>query len=981
MLCELIELLGNGVASTIPECAGAMFRLAPGYSLGAPDPQSNVVAALILDGERPIGRRAGNRNPSIPVVIQAPDRATLAAAREVLIRAVDADYFTLKWTREGALPLVLDCFRAAATVIDYSIPHDRALVSTLALSFSALPYGRSDTPVIAEFPSPLTGKSAAPAPVTIDGYSTVSGAHWSQSAQGPGAFSAFWSTGTSGLGAVASYTRSGLAPLDLTGLNGLAVYAGFGSTGFFPWWGLKMAGPVQFTFRLTDGTHSASVHVTRRIRMSSNSFAPVWQRIRVPIPAGSGLNLAAVTGYTITVSSRKDGDLPYAELYLSTFQAVPYATAASVQPPSGTVVDLAGIAGSARSPFSLQIQQPIGPSSLNQKVYSTPGDFLFLAPSGCTAIQRAEMYAAGGKGSTDVSDLYRAGGGGGEYHGEPGIPVTPGQASQVHVPAGGAASSGTADSAYFTSDTGVQVLAHGGSNCADNTAAAGVGGTGAASIQQLAGQNSDFDGGIGNWAGAGNATVAATASQHQAGTGALAVTSAAAGDMTAASCTPANIATQGMPCDPAFPVVVNGFSKAAVTPRNALLGAEFYDVDAVSLGQLLGTSAANVTTGWTALPQATLTPPAGSVRYRVLSRTLAAGAAAEVHWTDTVTSTSGRHHDGGAGGAGSGGGPCAGGGGGSAGVTGAGGAGGGAATGAGGTGGGGLAGTGGLGAQANGLPGQAGKAAGGGGGGASNDVFHASMPGGKGAPGAVALTFYQTLGCKTLVIHRPGYDSPDTLSPFVMLSSADVPDGTTEYVVPSLVAGTPARFGSTYTVMLVSSSWNNPSASRTITVTVRHYEQLGGLAYAQQIPLAVTPSSLKSQLVNLGEVTIPDHLLPDDNTNGYFTITVGSTNTGDRFQDCLFLDTLGSTIIIQSPNPYVNYFIDEPPTDKGLGNIMGSMFDRPDAISVLAYADVSGPPMTVDPLGNQTLLIYCADQSAPSAELTMFPRWMADRLS
>lgn len=978
ILAEQIELLGGGVASTIPECAGAVFRLAPGFTLSAPDPQSNVVASLILDGERPVGRRAGNRAPAIPVVIRAPDRATLAAAREVLIRAVDADYFTLKWTRDTALPLVLDCFRAAATVVDYSILRDRELISTLTLSFQALPYGRSDTPVIAEFPSPLTGKTAAPSPLTIDGYTTVSGTHWSQSVQGPGAFSAFWTTGSSGLGVTASYTASGLGPLNLTGYNGLAVYAGFGSTGFFPWFGLRMAGPVQFTFKLTDGTHSASVHVTRRVRMSSNSFAPVWQRIRVPIPAGSGLNLAAVTGYTITVSSRQSGDLPYTELYLSSFAAVPYATAASVQPVSGTVIDLGGIAGSARSPFSLQIQQPPGVSSSNQKVYSTPGDFLFLAPSGCTAIQRAEAYAAGGKGSADTGATYRGGAGGGEYQGEPGIPVTPGNTYPVHVPGQSANLTGTGDSASFTGDGGAGILAHGGTNQPDNTTAGSAGGTGASRIVRLTGQNNNFDGGIGTWAAGSNATVAPTSAQHQAGTGALAVTSVAAGDMYAGSCPSASILTQGIPCDPLWPVVVNGFSKAATTARNTAGGAEFYDANGNSLGQLFGTQIANVTTSWTALNQATLTPPAGAVWCRAISKTFATGAASETHWTDTMTLFSGVHNNGGAGGNGAN--PAGGGGGGAGGPGGVGTAGqAGNLGGAGGGGNGGLAGAGGLGGQSTGMAGVTGSQAGGGGGGAQGGLSRTK--GGLGQSGAVALTYFQTLGAKTLVIHRPGFDAPDTLSPFVMLSSGDIPNGSTEYVVPSLVAETPARFGSTYTVMLVSFSWSNPSASRTLTVTVKHYEQLGGLVYTQQISRTLTPNALASQLVNLGEVTIPDHLLPDDNVNGYFTITVTDSNTADRFQDCLFLDTLGSTIVIESTNAYVNYFIDEPPTDRSLGNIMGSMFDRGDAISVLAYASVSGPPMTVDPLGNQTLLIYCADQSAPSAELVHYPRWMVDRLS
>ena len=180
---------------------------------------------------------------------------------------------------------------------------------------------------------------------------------------------------------------------------------------------------------------------------------------------------------------------------------------------------------------------------------------------------------------------------------------------------------------------------------------------------------------------------------------------------------------------------------------------------------------------------------------------------------------------------------------------------------------------------------------------------------------------------------------------------------------------------------LVNASWNNPSASRTLTVTVNHYEQQGGTVYVQSTSRTVTPNNLASQLVNMGDLTIPDHMIPVDNTNAYFTITITSGNTSDSFQDCLFLDSLGSSVIIESPVAYVAYWIDAPSGLPDLGGVYGSKFDRGDAVSVYAYATVSGPPMTVDPLGNQALLVYSADGQAPSAELTFWPSWQLERLS
>src|SRR6266568_2678510 len=98
---ELFELLGGGVPSTMPEIAGAVYRLSPGFSFGAPDPKTDYVSSLLLDGERPFGRRASNRTITLPILIKAPTRAILAAARELLQQTVDHQTFTVTWTREG----------------------------------------------------------------------------------------------------------------------------------------------------------------------------------------------------------------------------------------------------------------------------------------------------------------------------------------------------------------------------------------------------------------------------------------------------------------------------------------------------------------------------------------------------------------------------------------------------------------------------------------------------------------------------------------------------------------------------------------------------------------------------------------------------------------------------------------------------------------------------------------------------------------
>jgi len=93
------------------------------------------------------------------------------------------------------------------------------------------------------------------------------------------------------------------------------------------------------------------------------------------------------------------------------------------------------------------------------------------------------------------------------------------------------------------------------------------------------------------------------------------------------------------------------------------------------------------------------------------------------------------------------------------------------------------------------------------------------------------------------------------------------------------------------------------------------------------------------------------------------------------------MDTLGSTVMIESPVAYANYWIDEPTPDREIGFIGGSAFDRSDAVSLMNYATVSGPPLHIDPLGSSVLFVYSADSGAPAAEMTYWPRWMLDRVA
>ena len=156
VIAGVISLLGKQ-ASTLPQCPGAIFTLAPGFNLGTPQPQTDVVAQMLVDGERPIGRRSGNRTVTMDLVITGPSRQIIAAAREVLLQLIDAETWQLTWTRDSGQPMILDCYRAQATQIPYSLTRDVQRVSLLTITFDAAPFGRSDVPLQLQFLSPAAG--------------------------------------------------------------------------------------------------------------------------------------------------------------------------------------------------------------------------------------------------------------------------------------------------------------------------------------------------------------------------------------------------------------------------------------------------------------------------------------------------------------------------------------------------------------------------------------------------------------------------------------------------------------------------------------------------------------------------------------------------------------------------------------------------------------------------------------------------------
>lgn len=237
-----------------------------------------------------------------------------------------------------------------------------------------------------------------------------------------------------------------------------------------------------------------------------------------------------------------------------------------------------------------------------------------------------------------------------------------------------------------------------------------------------------------------------------------------------------------------------------------------------------------------------------------------------------------------------------------------------------------------------------------------------------------------------LILHRPGQGAKRTLCPIVTIPPNDPPDNR-EYSVPSLVAGRNAEFWGTYTVLVVANSWNAAtfSTSRRLSVTVNQYEYTNGPACSVQATTIITPANdIVNGYVDMGPLTLPIKDYDESNDQVYYTVSVHDTDQGDSFQDVLFLDTTGQTVLCNiapgtaGDSRYSTFYIDEPTFDRGMGQVLGSGHGREEAISVLDMTLATGGPLYLD--GGENLLLAYSTSGAPDIGVEYLPRWYSDRV-
>ncbi len=452
IIANSIELLGGNVPSVNPLCPGAVFALRYGsdFDLGAPQPTTDFVASLILDGERPFGRRASNRTIKLPVRITAPTRQILAAAREVLEQAVDQDTWTITWVRDPGpggtpLPLLIDCFRAQPTVLVYDpVIEAHGLVMQLELTIPALPYGRSDVQTQMSFAAPVPQTPPPPPPpVVIDTYSAISSVQCSQSAQcivGPR--SCCWDPDQfgdpGGQATPFTYAASLVTPLNITGMTSLAMWLGFGSRYYtcLEYHGRIHGVQAYVTLTDTSGNQLSFSRSHLRLPVSPVAQQPVFSRVSMPIPQGNAtFNYASVGGYSFEIINRQDRirRLSWVTAYVDALTAYPPSQTANPVT-RGALYTLYGLQGTARAAATLAFQQPPGAGSPTTITAAGVGNY--TVPVGAAWL-KVEGIGGGGPGASLSGTGNGGGGSGAGYAAELVFPCVPGQVIPYNIGQGG----------------------------------------------------------------------------------------------------------------------------------------------------------------------------------------------------------------------------------------------------------------------------------------------------------------------------------------------------------------------------------------------------------------------------------------------------------------------------------------------------------------------------------------------------------------
>lgn len=116
------------------------------YDYGDPQGVTAAVEAILLDGDRVLVTRAGNRTFDLPLIVKGTTRTDLTARMDALLFSVKNSGYTVSWTPMDGLEILWDCFTAQPQITWDVQQEDRLFVQKVHLVIPALPYGRNPDP-------------------------------------------------------------------------------------------------------------------------------------------------------------------------------------------------------------------------------------------------------------------------------------------------------------------------------------------------------------------------------------------------------------------------------------------------------------------------------------------------------------------------------------------------------------------------------------------------------------------------------------------------------------------------------------------------------------------------------------------------------------------------------------------------------------------------------------------------------------------
>lgn len=428
---RLLDSAGHGPRFRIlapPSLNSAAYGYEASYDLNAPQPTQDVVASMLLDGERPFGTRSSNRQMSIPVLIfgtMAGGMAQVLAAREYLMSVIDKPYWQVKWTAaDTGLPMILDCFRALPSTPVYgfnysaggsatgsAVAHPNYPIALITLNIQALPYGRSDIDGVQslQFSNGLVSGPAPASAVTIDNFSDFSSGlnpQWTAdtTTSSPlGGTLVKWAAPAPYLLPYEAATYNGTlsAPVSIAGLPVISAFYGQAYDSQWPRMpAFSTSITVSWALKDNNGHVLAFSRTYRNVRWSADVRNPYWTQLNAPVPQNDvTFNYSQVASYTVRISNWTGSNtvgLVRVKAFLNSVQGLPQ-TIANQASPRGTVYNLFSLPGSARAPVNVECHLPA--QAPQTREFTAVGASSWQVPMGVYSVQ-AEAWAGGGAGAS-----------------------------------------------------------------------------------------------------------------------------------------------------------------------------------------------------------------------------------------------------------------------------------------------------------------------------------------------------------------------------------------------------------------------------------------------------------------------------------------------------------------------------------------------------------------------------------------------------